>query len=346
MFGNREMTSKKLHINEEEFNRYLENKMTSTERNTFERELQKHPFETDALEGLNTISPENIRNDLNEIKAKIEPQRRNCFRCFAAAASILLVISAGIVWMEVKDQNTVLEMAETKSIETQEKLHQKLDIIAEPSQLNKEIEKTTYSEEIPQIKDKQETTEIAETTVIQGEPRQKSAAKKTVMISGISQQPEPDDDNLDTGKYGDINEKNSFEQQEKKAKSNQIENHQILHDSPISAVVGAPIAAPPPPKEIVDSKAHPFGGFDNYEIYLNSTALIPENYNAKKAVVKIKFEIDSEGLISDFQNRNSTDTLLFSKAKEIILNGPKWSPEIKDGKQLDSTVKLKIVFRK
>jgi hypothetical protein len=51
-------------------------------------------------------------------------------------------------------------------------------------------------------------------------------------------------------------------------------------------------------------------------------------------------------VISDFANKNDADSFLFAKAKEIILNGPKWSPEIKNGKRLDSSVKLKIVFRK
>ncbi len=342
------MTNKKLHIKEEDFNRYLENKMTNTERNAFEKELQKHPFETEALEGFESISPKNIQKDLNEIKAKIKPQRRNCFRCFAAAASVLLVVTAGIVWMEVKDQNTVLEMAETKNIEKQEKAQEKSNRITESSQLNKEIEKTEYSEVIPQIEEKQKTSALAEALVVEDESHQKSASNKSRTGKQVAQPTEyknavVSDVVPDTDKTKNI----SFARTERKAK-NQIETeeYQISDDATIGEVVAAPIAAPPIVIEITDTNALPNGGFDNFNTYLDSIALLPENYDKKKAVVKIEFKIDSQGVISDFQNKNDADTLLFAKTKEIILNGPKWSPEIKNGKRLDSTVKLKVVFRK
>ncbi len=342
------MTNKRLHINDEDFAQYLENKMTDTERNAFEKELQKHPFETEAMEGFEAISPENIQKDLNEIRAKIKPQQRNCFRCFAAAASILLVISAGIVWMEVKDQNTVLEMAETINIEEQKKTQEKSDRITEPSQLKKEIEKATYSEVIPQIEEKQETSALAEALVVEDEPHQKSANKKSKTVKQIAQPTEYKNAVVsDVAPDADKTENISFARTERKAK-NQIETeeYQVLDDALVGAVVAAPIAPPPAVIEMADSKALPNGGFDNFNTYLDSIALLPENYDKKKAVVKIGFKIDSQGVISDFQNKNDADTLLFAETKEIILNGPKWSPEIKNGKRLDSTVKLKVVFRK
>lgn len=343
------MTNKKLHINEEDFTRYLENKMTGTERNVFEKELQKHPFETEALEGFNTISAKNIQNDLNEIKAKIKPRKqRNNFRYWAAAASVLLVVSAGVIWMQVKDQNTVSEMAETKTIEKQEKVQEKSDRISEPFQLNKEIEKTTYSEVIPQIESEPETSVITEKVNVEDIPRQSSTHKKSRTVKQVAQPAKHKKAVVsDVVSNTDKTENISFARTERKAK-NQIETeeYQVLDNAPVGAVVAAPIAAPPAVIEIADSKALPNGGFDNFDTYLDSTVLLPGNYNKKKAVVKIKFKIDSEGLISDFQNRNSADTLLFSKAKKIIKNGPKWSPKIKNEKRLDSTVKLKIVFRK
>ncbi len=337
------MTNKKLHINEEDFARYLENKMTSTERNAFEKELQKHPFEAEAMEGFEATSSENIQNDLNEIIVKIKPQRRNCFRYLAAAASVLLVVSAGIVWMEVKDQNTVSEMAETKNIEKQEKVQEKSDKITELSQLNKEIEKTTYSEVTSQIENEQETLVIAEKVNAEDKRLQSSAHEKSRTVKQVAQ-PTKDKNAVvsDVAPDADKTENISYAQTERKAKNLvQTEEYQVLDDAPIGAVVAAPAV-----KEVADSKALPNGGFDNFNTYLDSIALLPENYDKKKAVVKIEFKIDSQGVISDFRNKNDADTLLFSKAKEIILNGPQWSSEIENGKRLDSTVKLKIIFRK
>jgi len=342
------MTDKKLHISKADFVRYLENKMTSTERNTFEKELQKHPFEAEALEGFEAISAENIQIDLNEIKAKLKPKRRNNFRYWAAAASVLLVVSAGVIWMEVKDKNRVSEMAETKNIEKQEKVQGKSDRIIEPARLNNAIEETTYSEEIPQIENESETLVIAEKVIVKDEPRQKSARKESKTIKQVEQPTEQKKAAVrgvapDAEKTKNI----SFARTERKAKNQlETEEYQVLDDAPVGAVVAAPIAAPPAVKEMADSKAVPNGGFDIFNTYLDSAALLPENYKKKKVVVKIEFKIDSQGVISDFANKNNADSLLFEKAKEIILNGPKWSPKIKDGERLDSTVKLKIVFRK
>ncbi|MEN8118078.1 MAG: hypothetical protein ABFS16_13930, partial [Bacteroidota bacterium] len=65
------MTREKLHISEEDFRRYLKNEMTENERNTFEKELQKNPFEAEALEGFEAVPSANIKNNLAELKEKI-----------------------------------------------------------------------------------------------------------------------------------------------------------------------------------------------------------------------------------------------------------------------------------
>ncbi len=337
------MTGKKLHIDKKDFILYLENKMTDTERNLFEKELQKHPFEAEALEGLESFSVENIQNDLNEIEAKIKPQKRvNSFRYWAAAASVLLVISAGVIWMQVKDQNAVSEMAETKNIEKQEKS----DKIIEPTQFNEATEKTIYSEEITQNENESETSVIAEDIIVEDKSYQKSARKESRTVKQVAQ-PTEKKKAVVSSVAPDVNETEniSFARTERKAKNQvETEEYQILDAAPVGAAVAAPIAAPPAVKEMADSKAVPNGGFHVFNIYIDSNALLPENYKNKKAVVKIEFKIDSQGVISDFANKNDADSLIFEKAKEIILNGPKWSPEIKNGKRLDSTVKLKIVF--
>lgn len=117
------MTQKNKHINEEDFRKYLKNQMTSAERNLFERELQKHPFEAEALEGFQHIHPNQFQKDLNELKNKIHPKKRkNNYRYWAAAASILLIVTAGIIWIQIDDMNSVQEVVEIKAIEQQEKM--------------------------------------------------------------------------------------------------------------------------------------------------------------------------------------------------------------------------------
>jgi hypothetical protein len=120
LFGG-EMTNKKQHISEEDFQRYLENKMTDAERNAFERELQKHPFEAEALEGMQEISSEELISDLHKLKSKIKTgKRKTRYSYWAAAATILLLVSTGILWFQLKDKSPIPEITESKTIQKQE----------------------------------------------------------------------------------------------------------------------------------------------------------------------------------------------------------------------------------
>lgn len=107
------MTKGNSHIREEDFKRYLDNKMTENERNAFEKKLQKDPFAAEALEGFETVSLADIKNDLSELQEKIHStKRRNNYRYFAAAATILLVITAGVIWIQFNSQNPLPEVVE------------------------------------------------------------------------------------------------------------------------------------------------------------------------------------------------------------------------------------------
>ena len=105
MFGKTKMTSKNKHINEEGFLRYLNDQMNSAERNLFERELQKHPFEAEALEGFLNINTNQFQKDLNELKSKIHrKKRKNYYRYWAAAASFLLIVASGLIWFQLNEK--------------------------------------------------------------------------------------------------------------------------------------------------------------------------------------------------------------------------------------------------
>ncbi len=112
------MLKNKKHITQEDFQRYLENQMTDTERNLFERELQKHPFEAEAMEGMQQFSSGDIQSDINKLSEKISNQtKRKKSRIWAAAATILLLVSVGVIWFQIKDQSPTPEMAQTKSVQ-------------------------------------------------------------------------------------------------------------------------------------------------------------------------------------------------------------------------------------
>ncbi|MCK3684312.1 carboxypeptidase-like regulatory domain-containing protein [Maribellus sp. YY47] len=92
--------------------------------------------------------------------------------------------------------------------------------------------------------------------------------------------------------------------------------------------------------------AEPVSGYKTYYEYLKSEAILPADYPNEKEVVRLRIKLNKKGEIESIENLNHADETLVEKAKQIVLNGPAWKPELLDDKQVDSTVKLRIVFRK
>jgi len=95
-----------------------------------------------------------------------------------------------------------------------------------------------------------------------------------------------------------------------------------------------------------NSEAEPTGGFKAYQEYLNSESILPDDYQKDKVIVKLRFQLNKNGEIESIENLNDTEETLFTKAKQIIEDGPKWNPEQFNNKKVDSIVRLRIVFRK
>jgi TonB family protein len=93
---------------------YAGGKMTDSERNAFERKLQKDPFASDAAEGFSEISSEVLSGDLiqleNRIKSRIN--RRNRFIYYRIAASIAILMILSSVYLVIKQAKSGNEISE------------------------------------------------------------------------------------------------------------------------------------------------------------------------------------------------------------------------------------------
>lgn len=183
MHGKEKMTQKNRNSKVEDFERYLADEMSAAEKNAFEKEMQKNDFEAEALEGFEAIQTD-ISGDLKELHNKIntgKPKRK--LHYWAAAATILLLISSGIIWMQLSEQNPIQQTADTK-IETEEK---NLNKIEEP--------KDSYFEKEPATKSKENT----EKTIVeknQAEPVSIKKSTDTPIIHSVVQVAE-DSESLD-----------------------------------------------------------------------------------------------------------------------------------------------------
>ena len=128
------MKKRNTHINEDDFRRYLENQMNEAERNRFERELQKHPFEAEALQGYENSSVD-LKNDLKEINNRIAGRKRkNSYRYWAVAATVLLLITAGLIWYQIGNESPTPEIAALKTEKQEEKIASVEDSVSEKNE--------------------------------------------------------------------------------------------------------------------------------------------------------------------------------------------------------------------
>jgi len=84
--------------------RYIGNRMTNSERNAFERELQKDPFLEEATEGFSEVSSEQAREDLINLRKRLKVRtiRKQRFIFYRIAASVagLMVITSLFILIE------------------------------------------------------------------------------------------------------------------------------------------------------------------------------------------------------------------------------------------------------
>lgn len=423
------MTKENKHINEKDFQRYLKNQMTDAERNAFERELQKHPFEAEALEGFQQISTDELNNDLRELQAKTYSKKQKPhYRYWAAAATILLLITSGILWFQLKDETPVPTITENKSAAIDDTvIEPQINLLQTPVVENDQIPVTREEEIAPppvsEIRSSDKKGVVSAKSEFKAEKpapsaQNKSLANEEVLAEQLNLQDKisPNErsisiiefqDKIDTKKNTtevkfinqsvQNNEINRISDTDRTS-SQLISNSNFVKASVVAGEEEKPFdtsqlnkpefakmkfnpalnptdtiqvlsmiqdQSKPIPVTIegagrleinkalngaikVESNANvwPEKGMEAFEKYLEDNAVLPDNYGKRRVVVEILVMFDEFGSITGFANQNQADSVLFEKAKTIVGNGPKWSPEIRNSRPVTSEKELKIIFKK
>lgn len=421
------MGSKKSHIDKKLFRRYLSDEMTNAERNAFEKELQKNPFEAEALEGFEGVSSSKFEHDLNELSQKItNKKRKNGIPYFAAAATILLLITSGILWIQLNQNHQIDKVSEVKTEKLEEEHSEPEEKEAARGEtevdskveLNKEKEAPVRTKAQQSIEEKEQTAETSEPQTVmilddeimvndlaeneaiaEAEPTQtaeeelgqtqsaplqlsKSASTKGNTIRGqvLSDSdglPLPGVTVVEKGtSNGTITDIEGNFQMELENNSNPVvasfigmestefhpqkdsDNIITLADDVVGLSEVVVVGYGTQRKESVtgsttifndeplNSGATPIGGISEYKDYLKEKAVLPADFETDKVVVKLRLSIDSSGEIQDFENLNDADEELIELAKEIVLDGPAWTPALQNNRKIESTVRLRVVFKK
>jgi len=101
------MSAKKKHRNAGEYLKYLKGELSGKERHSFERGIEADPFDMEALEGLEMMSPEEVEEDLlsmhDRLRKRLHRRRRRALYSIAATVASLLIVST--VFINIYDFN-------------------------------------------------------------------------------------------------------------------------------------------------------------------------------------------------------------------------------------------------
>ncbi len=101
------MSAKKKHRSTNEYLKYLKGELPHRERNSFERELEADSFEKEAIEGLETLSPQEAEEDLLLLHDKLRKRlkRRRRIAIYSIAASVASILIVGSIFLNIYQLN-------------------------------------------------------------------------------------------------------------------------------------------------------------------------------------------------------------------------------------------------
>ena len=151
------------HIDFEAIRRYRADEMTQEERNAFEKELQKDSFLSEAFEGMEQLPPEEMAQHIRELSPQVaSPKKNDKFRFAAAAASVLILVSIGILWFQIQKENSVPKVTQAEKIESPSEVQEKEAITVQPEPVR--VVTKTDLKKLQPLQAKVETEKALETT--------------------------------------------------------------------------------------------------------------------------------------------------------------------------------------
>jgi hypothetical protein len=108
--------NKRIKLELSRFLRYTGNKMSDSERNSVERELQKDPFSEEAVEGFEGISADSVKRDLRILKNKIQSggNKRHIY-LYSIAASVAVLLSISTLFLIIKNYKNEALISDNKT---------------------------------------------------------------------------------------------------------------------------------------------------------------------------------------------------------------------------------------
>lgn len=336
-----------------DFYDYSEGRLSAEDRNAFERQLQRDPFEEEAAEGLSMVSRSKAETDLKTVSGKIRSRRnrRNRIAWYSIAAAVASILVVTTIFTNIGDsglekQSTAPEFSEFT--------------YEQPASPPMEITETEKTRELQQAEKPvpQQAESIAETEIYFEESESNDQG-----ISAGNRITENEAVKSETSKafqasmaeMEEIAAQQVLNYDAENYPGDQMEDMVIQQKSSRTAEKKMAPAAARSYETIKNAEtlspeyttATPVLGDSGYAAYIDSVMIYPTEATVPdEVVVEVSFIITPEGRPANFKVVSSPSKDFSDEAIRIINSGPDWKPAMKDGEYIEEKISFNVVFRK
>jgi TonB family protein len=329
--------------------RYMNDAMIGEERYKFERELERDPFLQEAFEGLSVMKPSEIDRDIRgmDVIAGKKGLSLGFLKYFAYAAGFALLIFGGYwAFNSIDFSKHQIVKNETDTIDQKFREPYKPVIVAgSVDSSSVDSTKILVADATLQQKNNLQQQAIGVSTNLQGQlPKteapgttKESVKKKAAFTNAVPQSAlkAEENSNTETAPIQNTTESKPADIVSEPAPTTTTDSREDIEE-PMNALKRPGVNAEP----------QPLGGSSLFKNYVDSNTKYPEGIKStRKEFVKIRFKVTKSGEPTAFFIERSPSDLFSQEAIRVIRNGPKWSPEIKDGIPVVGEVTLKINFK-
>jgi hypothetical protein len=316
----------------QQIQKYLKGELDAKAMHALEKQAQSDPFLMDAIEGYQNTATDQQAN-FEDIKARfgsrIEQDTKRIiplWRYLTIAASVLLIISFGILWLKPKHAESPVALAIAPAQADQKNQTassgdlQKADKVAQPT-----------------------AASVIQTNHITGivtDPTGHTLAGVKVKLKGTKLTAKTDSNGVfsiasipvkgtlsiaNTGYYT------------KQVRLKGSDSLKVILNESANELASVSVTA------FVDDdkpahKTHPSIGWRAFRDYLQKNAVMP---NGETGLVKLAFTVSANGIINGIRVIRGNNEEMNQRAIDLVLNGPVWK-SVSDVKEM----RLKIQFRK
>jgi TonB family protein len=319
------------------FLRYTGKKMSDSEKNAFERELQKDPFSEEAEEGLEGIPNESVIRDLRILKNKIQSGRhKRRIYLYRIAASVAVLLSISTLLLIFKHTRPEALVSENKTVS-------QIEITKSPP-----LSEPTKSPEEKNIKDvelkvaapKKNTEKVAQSDKqlfqIKAKPIMSDTVSKVsgAVIVSFAENTRPIEARPEAARLTTRSESNQTVGYGTQKKTN---NEMIMAADTIIIENNSGRTNYTPPM--------PAGGKESFDKYIEKNISRPAGTKPGRAVVVISFTVKTSGVLENLRIIRSPGKEFSDEALRLIKEGPAWIPAEEDNRKIDDEVRIRIVFK-